>query len=73
MHVRHRRRAGNVAREAHMLQGINLVLWIAMFGAAWMPTESDEMRWLAGIGLVFAALWQHAHVRGWGRKHEPIR
>ena len=54
-----------------MLQGINLVLWMAMFGAAWMRHESAEVRWIAAAGLAFAALWQHAHVRGWGRKNEP--
>ncbi len=51
-----------------MLQGINLALWMAMCGATWMPGGLVESRWTAGVGFAFAAMWQHAHVRGWGRK-----
>jgi hypothetical protein len=54
-----------------MLIGINLVLWLCMLGAAWMPMTPNEGRWTAAVGFAFAALWQHAHVRGGWRKPRP--
>jgi len=36
-----------------------------------MPAIPNEARWIANAGFVFAALWQHAHVRGWWRKSVP--
>jgi hypothetical protein len=53
-----------------MLQGINLVLWMAVCGAIWMPIGKNDARWIATAGFVFAALWQHAHLRGLWRKRE---
>jgi hypothetical protein len=54
-----------------MLIGINLVLWLCMLGAEWMPMTPNEGRWTAAVGFAFAALWQHAHVRGGWRKPRP--
>jgi len=43
--------------------GVNLVLWLVAFGAAfgWESSAGHvELKWIVGGGLAFAALLQHA-------------
>lgn len=43
---------------------INLVLWLAMLGALLVPTDHTSAKWVAIVGLVVAAFWEHIAVRG---------
>jgi hypothetical protein len=46
---------------------INLVLWLVMLGALLVPTDHASVKWVAVVGLVVAAFWEHAAVRGFLR------
>jgi hypothetical protein len=52
---------------------VNLFLWLAMLGAAFAPAETQSAKIIAIAGLIVAALWQHATVRGfWRAKPETV-
>ena len=42
--------------------GVNLILWLAAFGATFArgSPAQVELKWIVGGGLAFAALLQHA-------------
>lgn len=46
---------------------VNLILWLLMFGAAFVPVPDQGTKWIAAAGLIVAALWEHATVRGFLR------
>lgn len=54
-----------------MWHTLNLVLWLVMVGALFVPTDHASAKWVALAGLVVAAFWEHAAIRGF-LKHKKI-